>query len=351
MAIRHWNARSQWPTNPSPSSSRNTPPRRSLFTRRIQGAGRSYRRRPRGVSLRSSRDSWIKALILRTGMRGPGSRRSTAAYCGHAGTVSVLVARGAEVEARDDDGRTPLWLAADVVAASAVRVLLDAGADIDARDSEGRTPLYTAVVLRRGRVEATMAETVRLLVGRGAALNGVDECSATVLGTAALYGGSATLEALLQCGRGVLDVNQIQGEVGHRRTVLALAAALGEEEAVRILMQVEGIDPGIPNMENGMTALMEAVCAMSFYNEGIVRVLARHSGYAGINARDMRGRSALHHAVENQQMDAFEVMLEIDGVDVDCVDADGRTPLDYAVERELEGFVKLIQELSARRQR
>jgi ankyrin repeat protein len=63
----------------------------------------------------------------------------------------------------DDEGWTPLHFAAQGNAAEAARLLLDAGAQVDARDSTGHTPLFQAVWSSRGR-----GDTIRLLRAYGA---------------------------------------------------------------------------------------------------------------------------------------------------------------------------------------
>ncbi len=56
-----------------------------------------------------------------------------------------LIASGADVNARDDQGYTPLHLAAAADSAEVVRLLLDSGAEIDAVNNKGETPLNHAV--------------------------------------------------------------------------------------------------------------------------------------------------------------------------------------------------------------
>ena len=65
-----------------------------------------------------------------------------AARWGHAETLTLLLAKGAEVNEPDHDGRTPLYVAAAVGHEEAVRVLLAAGA---AADSSTVTTRWTAL--------------------------------------------------------------------------------------------------------------------------------------------------------------------------------------------------------------
>jgi len=64
-----------------------------------------------------------------------------AAYKGHREVVALLLARGAEADVRDDDGKTPLLLS-PVNAAEIAEDLLEHGADPDARGWGGETVLH-----------------------------------------------------------------------------------------------------------------------------------------------------------------------------------------------------------------
>ena len=83
------------------------------------------------------------------------------AAAGAVDLVEDLLRRGADLEARDEDGYTALMYAANAGEEEVVRLLVDAGADCGARDAEGSTPLMFAA--QRGSVRA-----VKRLVAGGA---------------------------------------------------------------------------------------------------------------------------------------------------------------------------------------
>jgi len=67
--------------------------------------------------------------------------------------VTLLLAHGADPDARAAGGLTPLHSAASGGQADLVRALIDRGADVNAADEIGRTPL--ALALEKGNQDAT----------------------------------------------------------------------------------------------------------------------------------------------------------------------------------------------------
>ncbi|MDR3285227.1 MAG: ankyrin repeat domain-containing protein [Holosporales bacterium] len=90
-----------------------------------------------------------------------------AAREGHAGTVQVLVDAGANRDARAIDGCTPLHWAAHRGHTEVVKILLNAGANKDAKDIDGYTPLH-CVAFRRH------TEVVKILLAAGASKEAKD---------------------------------------------------------------------------------------------------------------------------------------------------------------------------------
>lgn len=82
-------------------------------------------------------------------------------YNAEPAVIAVLLEHGADIEARDDFGGTPLHAASRKANAAIVETLLDYGADIEAKDDLDNTPLETAA----GRGEPAV---MTILLDRGA---------------------------------------------------------------------------------------------------------------------------------------------------------------------------------------
>ena len=87
-----------------------------------------------------------------------------AAALGQKDTVQLLLAKGADVNAKSNDGETPLQVAAITNSKDVAELLLAKGASIDTKDAHGVTPLYHAVA-RGGN------DMVELLLTKGADIN------------------------------------------------------------------------------------------------------------------------------------------------------------------------------------
>ena len=115
-----------------------------------------------------------------------------AAFFAHPETVRLLLARGADVAqaAKNPMRVQPLHAAAAGRSFQAVKLLVDAGAPVNARQQEGWTPLHE--VVRHGDVETT-----RYLLAHGADPRQQNDAGKSAIGLAA-EGGNAEILKLLK---------------------------------------------------------------------------------------------------------------------------------------------------------
>src|SRR5262245_57120367 len=88
--------------------------------------------------------------------------------------VRKLIEMGANPDARDQDGRTPLFSAVLGGSIGLAGLLLEAGCEVDAADHEGFTPLHFAA-------QEYLPEMARLLAAKGADVNARDNDGNSVL--------------------------------------------------------------------------------------------------------------------------------------------------------------------------
>jgi ankyrin repeat protein len=88
--------------------------------------------------------------------------------------AQLLLKHGAAVDARDKDRQTPLLLASYFPDRSVVRILLDHGANINAEDNRGRTPLRQVFLETEDCSENVFIGVVQIRIERGADVNTPD---------------------------------------------------------------------------------------------------------------------------------------------------------------------------------
>lgn len=174
-----------------------------------------------------------------------------AARSGDVGSVRGAIARGADLETRDNDRRTPLLLAATGDHVKAAEILVDAGADPDALDQQHDTPwLVTGVT-----GSAAMART---LAAAGPDYTVVNRYGGTSLIPAGEHGHVDYVREVTTDPDIDVDVNHVN-DLGW--TALLEAVILGDggkdhQQTVQLLL-AGGADPSIAD-KTGTTALQHA---------------------------------------------------------------------------------------------
>ena len=87
-----------------------------------------------------------------------------AAKKGKNAAIAQLLAKGADLESKDGDGRTPLMLASQYGRTATVRLLLGKGAKADARDGQGWNAYMLALLAPSGGVVHTAHDAVLKLL-------------------------------------------------------------------------------------------------------------------------------------------------------------------------------------------
>jgi len=243
-----------------------------------------------------------------------------AALSGDVSLVRAMLERGASARAGANDGShgglTPLHGVAmapdrpfvEDARPQIVRMLLDAGAEVNAPDDDGNTPLHLAESLWM----------VRLLLGHKADPNVRNHYESTPLHEAK---SAYVAGELIRAGA---DVNA-RGNGG--RSPLHFAHT---GQHVRLL-----IDKGarVDVIDNDGKTPLHAANQYGDHRAEVTRELLRAG--AKVNVRDAWGRTALHHAAYYRDADAVALLLE-HGADPSIQDNDGKTPADSVRDPEIK---------------
>lgn len=304
-----------------------------------------------------------------------------AAKIGNMDITSSLLDYGANLSARDDTGFTAFLHAVDQGQHRTVQMLLNRGADVNdcTADDMGSTALHLA------SMKSQRADTIDILLERGAAIFAQDACGWTALYRAVEANQIRYLKAFYDKMNGL----NLPWDRPDAEPLLSVAASRGSVEIARFLLDrgagVEDVDKwGCTALTNaafdGHTAMIRFLlergacstrvstskwtaidaAALGGYVEA-GRTLLEHmasngiSGESGDRSTPMQtassnghvdfvqllleyqpnaftttgpnGRLPIHAAAANGHIDLLRLFFTLPGFDIDCKDATGRSPL------------------------
>ena len=205
---------------------------------------------------------------------------------GDASLIKRLIKNGVDVNAKDRIGETALHRAVRKPSHTAVAIsalLTATNINMDAKNNDGWTPLHIAA-------EFNLTEAIKALLAGGSNAESQGQSSgysgSTPLMLAALHGHTAAVKALLDGGA------DAKGTDRYSSTALHVAAYMGRTDIIPLLLKsgadvnakdVRGKTPLHGAAEVGRTAVVKALLAAG----------------ADVDAKDKNGRTAQQYALEN----------------------------------------------------
>ena len=282
-----------------------------------------------GADVRATDDQGDTVLIKTVGV-----------FRGSPDIVRSLLAKDVQINAQNKKGTTALMVAAYIGTEDVVALLLEKGADVTLKDNEGLTALDYSV--NSGQIK--IAKT---LFGRSPGskneYKSEVELSAAVTNSALLSAVTSSkleeVKALLAAGANI----ETRSRGNDTPLMLAVQFSYGRDEVTNYLIE-KGADLNAADT-NGNTALMLAI---NRNNGEAVKQLLAHKAAVDVLNKDRQ--SALHIAAAGVRAKFVAALLamkpsvgvssagaDVRAVEVDGLDARGRTPLMLAADNE--GFV------------
>jgi ankyrin repeat protein len=263
--------------------------------------------------------------------------------------VKAMTAAGADVNAADETGATPLMYAAIYASPECMQALIDKGAAVNARNRFGATPLMWA---------ASRAPQVKMLLSRGADVNARASDGTNALVVATRFNNADAMQALIAAGA--------DPHAAADRAALLSAAYANYDPAARNLLtslRVERPWRGefiLPVLGRHLTNAADEGIVARLLNDGAADpfetlplitfslptfFVAARSGNLpamaafvaqGFDPKEIgpHGWTTLMMAAgsDTPSKKAMQFLLDA-GVNVNAVDEDGRTALDWALTR------------------
>ena len=251
--------------------------------------------------------------------------------------IDALLAAGAQVNQRNRAGETALHVAH----VSAVEHLVSRGADLEARDYEGATPL-----MRNLREREAGRKYIDILLKLGARLDTTDFAGRTLVHEMASSLSNRDAEYSLEDLKRVLGLlGADASQVDHRGNTALHELAIKQDglrcdtdEAVALLEYLvqRGVDPDAVNHE-GQTVLHRLGGGRASHPLLVDAAIAACSKET-LDLEDHRGWRPIHHAVSTANKNAVARLMGA-GADMSAPTHDGRTLLHLAGDCNVLGMI------------
>ena len=237
----------------------------------------------------------------------------------------VFIDAGADIETKNNKGRSPLHMASRSGELTTAKMLVEAGADVRATDAQGHTCLMLAACFGR-------TNTVRYLSGLPVVdLDHGDSDYYTALHSAVAERCADVVQVLIDAGA------DIEAKNNEGRSPLHMASISGELTSVTKLVKA-GADVRTTDAERDTCLILAAY----FGHTETVRYLAGLPE-VDLDHGDSDNYTALHIAVHEKHADVVQVLIDA-GADIEARNTDGRSPLHEASRSgELASVMKLVE--------
>lgn len=265
-----------------------------------------HQQAPIDLAAKGSHDPEVERLFASHARFRDGTNITTplhwAAANDNTNLIALLLKHGANIESRNEQGKTPLLVAHDHDNFSALEFLLALGADINAKDTNGNTALHLRAAAQSDLIPPQMRSMMEFLLAHGADVNARNYSGETPLHRVAAGKGFYTRDPAKE------SEAWIQPLVNHHANLEA-------------------------RDRNGCTPL---ALATQNYNRPIIEALVKHG--AQLNAQDKSGATIIEWALKRGNQTEEEVSLTRwlveHGAGVAIADNSGTTPLHVAVTGE-----------------